>query len=44
MTTYPEYAALRYALADLVAQLEPNAVPVPPSLWERWRTRLRELL
>jgi hypothetical protein len=43
MTTFPEYAAVRYALADLVARLEPNAAPVPPSLWERCRMRLRKV-
>ena len=43
MTTFPEYAVVRYALADLVAGLDPNAAPVPPSLWERCRMRLREL-
>jgi hypothetical protein len=43
MTTYPEYAAVRYALADLTALLDPNAPPVPLTLWERCRMRLREL-
>jgi hypothetical protein len=44
MTTFPDYGAVRYALADMVARLEPNAPPAPPSRWERFTTRLRELL
>jgi hypothetical protein len=43
MTTFPEYAAVRYALADMVARLEPNAPAVSPTRWERWRTRIREI-
>jgi hypothetical protein len=43
MHTFPDYGAVRYVLADLVARLDPNAAPVPPSLWDRCRMRLREL-
>jgi hypothetical protein len=43
MTTFPEYAAVRYALADLAGRLDPNAPPVPLTLWERCRMRIRGL-
>jgi hypothetical protein len=41
MTTYPEYALVRDALAHMTASLSPTAAPVPPSAWERFRLRLR---
>jgi hypothetical protein len=43
MTTFPEYGAVRNALADLAERLDPNAAPVPPTAWERLLLRLRSL-
>jgi hypothetical protein len=43
MQTPADYGAVRFVLMNLAASFDPNAAPVPPSAWERFQTRLRNL-
>jgi hypothetical protein len=38
---FGDYGAMRIALMDLSASLDPKAPPAPPTAWERLQTRLR---
>jgi hypothetical protein len=42
--SYPDYGAVRIALINLTASLDPKAPPAPPTTWERLRDRLRRLV
>jgi hypothetical protein len=44
MITFADYGAMRFALMDLRASLDPKAPPAPPTAWERLQTRVRNLL
>ncbi|MGB2874502.1 MAG: hypothetical protein WBB76_03415 [Gaiellaceae bacterium] len=39
--TFADYGAVRFALMELRANLDPKAPPVPPTAWERFQTRVR---
>jgi hypothetical protein len=41
MTIPADYGAMRFALMNLAASLDPKAPPVPPTAWERLQIRLR---
>ena len=41
MTTFPDYGAMRFALMDLRASLDPKAPPAPPTTWERLQDLVR---
>jgi hypothetical protein len=43
MTTAADYGAVRFVLMNLAASFDPKAPAVPPSSWERFQTRLRNL-
>jgi hypothetical protein len=42
--TFADYGAVRFALMDLSASLDPKAPPAPPSAWERLQARVRKLI
>jgi len=41
MGMFADYGAMRFALMDVRASLDPNAPAVPPSTWERIQSRIR---
>jgi hypothetical protein len=41
MSSFADYGAMRFALMEVSASLDPKAPPAPPSAWERFRTRIR---
>jgi hypothetical protein len=43
MSTFADYGAMRFALMDLRANLDPKAPPAPPTAWERLQARVRKL-
>jgi hypothetical protein len=43
MNTFADYGAIRFALMDLRANLDPKAPPVPPTAWERLQARVRKV-
>ncbi len=44
MTTMMEYAMVRLAVRGLDNRFDPTAAPVEPTAWERFRTRVRNLI
>jgi hypothetical protein len=38
---FADYGAMRFALMDVRASLDPNAPAAPPSSWERFQSRIR---
>jgi hypothetical protein len=44
MSTFADYGAVRFALMEVRASLDPKAPPEPPSAWERFQARVRSLL
>jgi hypothetical protein len=44
MITFADYGAMRFALRNLAASFDPKAAPTPPSAWERFQGRIRDLL
>jgi hypothetical protein len=43
MNTFADYGAIRFALMDLRANLDPKAPPEPPTAWERLQARVRKV-
>lgn len=41
MNTFADYGAMRFALMDLRASLDPKAPAAPPTAWERFQARVR---
>ncbi len=44
MTTLMEYAMVRLAVSDLGGRFDPIAAPVGPTAWQRFRSRLRNIV
>ena len=43
MSSFADYGAIRFALMDVRASLDPKAPPAPPTNWERFRARIRKV-
>jgi hypothetical protein len=41
MSTFADYGAMRFALMDVRASLDPKAPPAAPTAWERFQARIR---
>jgi len=41
MSSFADYGAMRFALMEVRASLDPKAPPVPLSAWERFQNRIR---